>query len=133
MTTEVATTVHPVAKLMKESYDLGVEHHSCSQLPTPYEDFEKRFTADVEFLIPIKEIYAIYRKGYRAGAPVIKNSFTPADLTNLTYTSKLDYVKADPRFNYVGGDGFNYNNSIRFTSIDEAYLYTQRYLENGGD
>jgi hypothetical protein len=132
MSTESLTAVNPVAKLYRDAYTLGVEHHSTSQMPTPYENFEKAYTADIEFMVPIKELYSVYRKGYRKGAPVIADPVTYEDVATMSYTDKILYIKADPRYLYVGANGFIYK-ALVFTDINKAYLYTKSFLENGGD
>lgn len=128
MTTEVTT--NPVATLMRNAYNLGVEHHSTCQMPKPREDFFKNYSIDDELLVGLDELYSVYRKGYRAGAPVKLNNYGPDDLSKMLYSSKLDYVKADPRFLYVSSNGFCYKDKL-FRNLDEAYLYTQRFLEKG--
>lgn len=126
------TTTKTVASLYKKAHTMGVEDHSCKHLPIPRDTFYEMFTLDDELLISLSELYEVYRKGYRQGAPIKTNSFELDDLKQISYAIKLDYIKADPRFTMASSSGYVFK-SFTAQSIDVAYLYTQKYLENGGD
>lgn len=132
MTEVTAQVMSLAASLYKRAYEAGVEDHSTSKLPQPSEDFAKSYSLDDELVVGLPELYKVYRQGYRAGAPIVRSEVTLDDVRVMPYNMKLQYVKADPRFRYVGGSGFVFK-AVTHPTIDEAYLYTKNYLENGGD